>query len=77
MMWTRRPAEGCPVSLGERPPDACPAILVAAKSTASVRLQYLSSTGRHHGYESLAEARLPLVLDFAGELTEVLAQPLR
>jgi hypothetical protein len=40
-------------------------------------LQYLSSTGRHHGYESLAEARLLLMLDFAGEVNEVLAQPLR
>ncbi|MGY2151362.1 TnsA-like heteromeric transposase endonuclease subunit [Nocardia gipuzkoensis] len=40
-------------------------------------LQYLISTGRHHGYESLAEARLLLMLDFAGEVTEVLAQPLR
>lgn len=40
-------------------------------------LQYLTSTGRHHGYESLAEAKLLLMLDFAGGLTEVLAQPLR
>ncbi|MGX1774300.1 TnsA-like heteromeric transposase endonuclease subunit [Nocardia brasiliensis] len=40
-------------------------------------LQFLVSTGRHHGYESLAEARLLLMLDFAGKLTDVLAQPLR
>jgi hypothetical protein len=40
-------------------------------------LEFLVSTGRHHGYESLAEARLLLMLDFAGELTDVLSQPLR
>ncbi len=40
-------------------------------------LQYLVSTGRHHGFESLEEARLLLALDFAGELVEVLGQPLR
>jgi hypothetical protein len=37
----------------------------------------LVSTGRHHGFESLAEAQLLLMLDFAGAVTEVLAQPLR
>jgi hypothetical protein len=40
-------------------------------------LQYLVSTGRHHGFESLEEARLLLALDFAGDLVDVLAQPLR
>ncbi len=40
-------------------------------------LQFLVSTGRHHGFESLAEARLLLALDFAGDLMDVLAQPLR
>ncbi|MEU4341829.1 hypothetical protein AB0H00_11240 [Nocardia sp. NPDC023852] len=40
-------------------------------------LQYLVSTGRHHGYESLAEARLLLMLDFAGAVTDVLSRPLR
>ncbi|MFK0251974.1 TnsA-like heteromeric transposase endonuclease subunit [Amycolatopsis azurea] len=40
-------------------------------------LEFLVSTGRHHGYESLAEARLLLMLDIAGELTDVLSQPLR
>ncbi|WP_406274494.1 TnsA-like heteromeric transposase endonuclease subunit [Nocardia sp. NBC_00881] len=40
-------------------------------------LQYLVGTGRHHGYESLAEARLLLMLDFAGAVTDVLSQPLR
>jgi hypothetical protein len=35
------------------------------------------STGRHHGFESVAEQRLLLVLDFAAELTDVLAQPFR
>ena len=40
-------------------------------------LQYLVSTGRHHGAESLEEARVLLALDFAGDLTEVVSQPLR
>jgi hypothetical protein len=40
-------------------------------------LEYLVSTGRHHGYESLEEARLLLMLDFAGEVTDVLSQPVR
>lgn len=40
-------------------------------------LQYLVSTGRHHGFESLAEQRLLVALDFAGELTGLLAQPFR
>jgi hypothetical protein len=31
-------------------------------------------TGRHHGFESLAEQRLLLVLDFLGVL-DVVAQP--
>ncbi|MGB8943099.1 MAG: TnsA-like heteromeric transposase endonuclease subunit [Streptomyces sp.] len=40
-------------------------------------LQFLVSTGRHHGAESLEEARLLLVLDLAGGLVDVLSQPLR
>jgi hypothetical protein len=32
------------------------------------------STGRHHGFESLEEARLLLALDFAGDLVDVLTQ---
>lgn len=40
-------------------------------------LEFLVSTGRHHGYESLAEARLLLMLDFAAELTDALSQPFR
>jgi hypothetical protein len=40
-------------------------------------LQFLVSTGRHHGFESLAEQRLLLALDFAGELVDVLPQPFR
>lgn len=35
------------------------------------------STGRHHGFESHAEQQLLLVLDFAGDLVEVLSQPFR
>ena len=40
-------------------------------------LQYLVSTGRHHGAESMEEARVLLALDFAGDLVEVVSQPLR
>ncbi len=40
-------------------------------------LQYLVSTGRHHGFESLEEARLLLALDFAGDLVDVASQPFR
>jgi len=40
-------------------------------------LQFLVSTGRHHGFESLEEARLLLALDFAGDLVEVVGQPFR
>ncbi|MFD0560599.1 hypothetical protein ACFQ2M_00095 [Kitasatospora saccharophila] len=37
-------------------------------------LQFMVSTGRHHGFESLEEQRLLLALDFVGVL-EVLPQP--
>jgi TnsA endonuclease-like protein len=40
-------------------------------------LQFLISTGRHHGFESLAEQQLLLALDFAGEVIDVLSQPFR
>ncbi len=40
-------------------------------------LQFLVSTGRHHGFESLAEQQLLLALDFAGEVADVLSQPFR
>ena len=40
-------------------------------------LQYMVSTGRHHGAESMEEARVLLALDFAGDLVEVVSQPLR
>lgn len=40
-------------------------------------LQYLVSTDRLHGYESLEEARLLLVLDFAAGLVDVISQPFR
>jgi hypothetical protein len=40
-------------------------------------LLFVVSTGRHHGFESLEEARLLLALDFAGELVDVLCQPFR
>lgn len=40
-------------------------------------LQYLVSTDRHHGFESVAEQRLLLALDFAADVTDVLSQPFR
>lgn len=40
-------------------------------------LQYMVSTGRLHGAESLQEARLLLVLDFAGNVVDVVSQPLK
>lgn len=40
-------------------------------------LQFLVSTGRHHGAESLEEARLLLALDFAADLVDVVSQPMR
>jgi hypothetical protein len=38
-------------------------------------LQYLLATGRMHGFESLAERRLLVAVDFAGDADEVLSQP--
>ncbi len=35
------------------------------------------STGLHHGFESLEEARLLLALDFVGAVAEVVCQPFR
>jgi hypothetical protein len=40
-------------------------------------LEYLVSTGRHHGFESHAEQQVLLALDFAAEPVEVLSQPFR
>ena len=40
-------------------------------------LESLVSTGRLHGFESLEEDQLLVALDFAGDLVEVLLQPLR
>jgi hypothetical protein len=40
-------------------------------------LQFMVSTGRHHGFESLAEQRLLLALDFAGQVRLLLGQPFR
>lgn len=40
-------------------------------------LQFMVSTGLHHGFESLEEAKLLLALDFAGAVTEVICQPFR
>ncbi|MER6637267.1 TnsA-like heteromeric transposase endonuclease subunit [Streptomyces microflavus] len=40
-------------------------------------LAYMVTTGRMHGFESLAERRLLLALDFLGSAEEVLSQPFR
>ncbi|MDL4813180.1 TnsA-like heteromeric transposase endonuclease subunit [Actinomadura opuntiae] len=40
-------------------------------------LAFLVSTGRHHGFESIAEQRLLLVMDFAADVVDALSQPLR
>ena len=40
-------------------------------------LQYMVSTGRLHGFESLEERSLLLALDFTGAVEEVLLQPFR
>jgi hypothetical protein len=40
-------------------------------------LPFVQSTGRLHGAESLEESRFLLALDFAGEVTEIVSQPLR
>ncbi|MFC8094827.1 TnsA-like heteromeric transposase endonuclease subunit [Streptomyces sp. NPDC057301] len=40
-------------------------------------LEYLTSTDRHHGFESHEEERLLLVADFAAGLVEALCQPFR
>ncbi|WP_257003721.1 TnsA-like heteromeric transposase endonuclease subunit [Streptomyces sp. SA15] len=40
-------------------------------------LQFLSSTGRHHGAESMEEGRVLLALDFAGDVVDVVSQPLK
>src|SRR2546423_15609404 len=40
-------------------------------------LQYMVSTGRHCGFESLEEAKVLLALDFAGNVSDVLSQPFR
>lgn len=40
-------------------------------------LFYMVTTGRHHGTESTQEARLLMMLDFAGEVLDVVSQPLK
>jgi hypothetical protein len=40
-------------------------------------LEFMVSTGRLHGAESLEEARLLLALDFAGDVLDVVSQPMR
>ena len=40
-------------------------------------LAYMVSTGRLHGFESIAEQRLLLALDFLGDVVDVVSQPAR
>ncbi|MFF3494797.1 TnsA-like heteromeric transposase endonuclease subunit [Streptomyces sp. NPDC002795] len=40
-------------------------------------LQFLTSTGQHHGAESLEESRVLLALTFAGDVVDVVSQPLK
>jgi len=40
-------------------------------------LQFMVSTGRHHGFESIAERYLLLALDFAADVVTVVSQPHR
>ena len=40
-------------------------------------LQFMVSTGLHHGFESLEEARVLLALDFVEAVTQVICQPFR
>jgi hypothetical protein len=40
-------------------------------------LEFLGSTGRQHGFESLEERKFLRALDFAGEVRDVLSQPFR
>jgi SpoVK/Ycf46/Vps4 family AAA+-type ATPase len=37
----------------------------------------LVSTGRHHGFESLEEARVLLAPDFSGDIVDVVSQPMQ
>jgi hypothetical protein len=40
-------------------------------------LFYMVATGRHHGAESMQEARLLMMLDFAGAVLDMVSQPLK
>lgn len=40
-------------------------------------LQFLTGTRRHDGAESLEEGRVLLALDFAGDVVDVVSQPLK
>ena len=71
----------CPVrDLGSFPVPGCEPVRRFSWSRAQRHrpgLQFMVSTGLHHGFESLEEARLLLALDFAGAVTEVICQPFR
>ena len=71
----------CPVrDLGSFPVPGCEPVRRFSWSRAQRHrpgLQFMVSTGLHHGFESLEEARLLLALDFAGAVAEVVCQPFR
>lgn len=71
----------CPVrDLGSFPVPGCEPVRRFSWSRGQRHrpgLQFMVSTGLHHGFESLEEARLLLALDFAGAVTEVICQPFR
>ena len=71
----------CPVrDMGSLPVAGCePVRRFSWRTTQRHRpgLQFLVGTGRHHGFESIAEQRLLLAVDFLGGLAGVLSQPHR
>jgi hypothetical protein len=71
----------CPVrDLGSFPVPGCQPVRRFSWSRGQRHrpgLLFMVSTGRHHGFESLEEARLLLALDFAGAVAEVICQPFR
>jgi hypothetical protein len=78
--WQRQGAEVvCPVrDLGEFPLTGWQPVRRFVWRTGQRHrpgLQFLVSTGRHHGFESIGEQRLLLALDFAGSVEEVFSQP--
>lgn len=52
-------------------------VYLAGWSAASAGLTASGQHRRHHGFESVAEQRVLVALDFVGHVAEVLAQPFR